>query len=125
MLDKMKERIKFLREKLGKSQEEFGKELGLSRNYISLVENGQRNLSDQSLKVLCSLYSVNEEWVRTGKGNMEKSRTKNQEVFDFANKVMDLPDKKFKKRFIEALAKLDERDWECLEKIVLEITKEG
>ena len=51
--------------------------------------------------------------------------TKNQEVFDFANKVMDLPDKKFKKRFIEALAKLDERDWECLEKIVLEITKEG
>lgn len=38
---------------------------------------------------------------------------------------MDLPDKKFKKRFIEALAKLDERDWECLEKIVLEITKEG
>ena len=44
----MKERIKFLREKLGKSQEEFGKELGLSRNYISLIENGQRNLSDQS-----------------------------------------------------------------------------
>ena len=121
----MKERIKFLREKLGKSQEEFGKELGLSRNYISLIENGQRNLSDQSLKVLCSLYSVNEEWVRTGKGNMEKSRTKNQEVFDFANKVMDLPDKKFKKRFIEALAKLDERDWECLEKIVLEITKKS
>ena len=48
----MKTRIKEIRESLKKSQEQFAKDLGLSRNYISLVENGQRNLSEQSIKVL-------------------------------------------------------------------------
>lgn len=120
----MNNRIKQLREYLGKNQEKFGEELGLSRNYISLVENGQRNLSEQSFKVLCSLYNVNEDWLRTGEGKMFKSRTKNEEIVAFANSVMLLEDDKFKRRFIEALIKLDERDWEVLEKIIIKLEKE-
>ena len=76
----LKDRIKALRERLGKSQDEFGKDLGLTRNYISLIENGQRNLSDQSIKVLCSLYDVNEKWLRTGNGEMFIPKTKNEQI---------------------------------------------
>ena len=45
----MYEQIKQLRKSLGMSQEKFAKEIGLTKNFISLVETGQRNLSTQSM----------------------------------------------------------------------------
>ena len=66
----MNDRIKKIRKKLSMTQKEFAEKLGLTKNYISLVETGQRNLSDQSIKVLCTEFNINEEWLRTGKGDM-------------------------------------------------------
>lgn len=120
----MNERLRALRELLNKSQDEFGKDLGLSRNYISLLENGQRNLSEQSIKVLCNEFSVNENWLRTGQGDMFKPRTKNEELLSFVNDVMELEDDSFKKKLVNALAKLDTKDWECLENIASKLSEE-
>lgn len=113
----MNDRIKALRKELKMSQDVFAEKLGLTKNYISLVENGNRNLSEQSIKVLCSILNVNEEWLRTGSGKMFNSRTRNQEIGAFANEVMMLDDDNFKKKFIDALIKLDSKDWEHLEEI--------
>ena len=41
----MNERIKLLRKELNLSQELFADRLGLTKNYISLVENGNRTIS--------------------------------------------------------------------------------
>ena len=119
----MNERIKELREKLGKSQEEFANELELSRNYISLVENGQRNLSQQSLKVLCSLYSVNEKWLRGGTGEMFEPITKDDEISKLFGEVLKEGNDDFKRRLISALAKLDDVGWEKLENLIDNISK--
>lgn len=118
----MNERIRELREKLGKSQEEFANELELSRNYISLVENGQRNLSQQSLKVLCSLYSVNEEWLRNGTGKMFRPITKNDEISKLFGEVLKGNDDDFKRRLINALARLDNDGWKKLENLIDDIS---
>lgn len=111
----MKERIKTLRKELRLSQDAFAEKLGLTKNYISLIENGNRNLSEQSIKVLCSTLDVNEKWLRTGNGEMFKSRTREQEIGAFVNDIMELQDDNFKKKLISALARLDTKDWECLE----------
>ena len=66
----MNERIKILRKELKMSQDAFAKKLGLTKNYISLVESGNRNLSRQSIKVLCSIFNISEEWLRNGNGVM-------------------------------------------------------
>lgn len=71
----MNERIKALRKKLKMSQDIFAEKLGLTKNYISLIENGNRSLSRQSIKVLCSMFNVNEDWLQNGTGNMFKSET--------------------------------------------------
>ena len=71
----MNERIKALRKKLKMSQDIFAEKLGLTKNYISLIENGNRSLSRQSMKVLCSMFNVNEDWLRNGIGDMFKSET--------------------------------------------------
>ena len=114
----MNKRIRELRETLKKSQDEFAKELELSRNYISLVENGQRNLSSQSIKLLCSIHNVNEEWLRTGNGEMFQPITKNDEISKLFGEVLKESNDDFKRRLISALAKLDDVGWGKLENLI-------
>ena len=119
----MKNRIKELRESLGKSKGELAKDLGLSRNYISLVEKGNRNLSEQSQKVLCSLYNVNEEWLKSGTGEMFCQIDKNDEISKLFGEVIKEDDGDFKRRLVNALAKLDDDGWKTLEILIDSISK--
>ena len=59
-----------LREQLGYSQEAFAKEVGLTKNYISLVENGKRTFAERTLKDICRKFDVREEWLQSGVGEM-------------------------------------------------------
>lgn len=68
----MNERLRKLRKSLGLTLEKFGEPLGVQKTAISNLENGNRNLTDQMIKAICNTYSVNEEWLRTGEGNMMK-----------------------------------------------------
>lgn len=52
------------------NQEEFAERLNLSRNFINQVENGKRNLSDRTILDICREFNINEEWLRTGEGEM-------------------------------------------------------
>lgn len=122
----MKDRIIKIRKENGKTQDEFAEIMGISKNYVSLIENGKKTPGDRLISDICLEFNVNEDWLRTGTGEMKKSLTRNQEIGAFANEVMDLPDEDFKKRFIEALTKLDSRDWETIQKIVDSVlSKEG
>lgn len=121
----MNERFKKVRLMAGLSQEEFGKKIGIeSRGHISALESGNKNITDRIVNDVCREFNVNEEWIRTGNGEPTIKRTRRQEIGAFANEVMDLPDENIKKRLIEALVKLDERDWETIAKIA-DSLKEG
>ena len=120
----MNDRIKELRKKLNMSQDVFAKTLGLTKNYISLVENGSRNLSEQSLKILCSALNVNEDWLRNGTGEMFLKLTKDEEIANMLGEIHNDSGNHFKRRFVAALAKLNESDWDSLEKLVDEIVKQ-
>lgn len=120
----MKERIKKIRNYFGLTQQKFANRLGLKRQTIAAYEIGNIEPSDSTLLLICKEFNINENWLRYGKGEMKKSLTKNQEIGAFANEVMNLPDEAFKKRFIDALKKLDEKDWENLEKIANKLLKE-
>ena len=66
----MNERIKELRKHLGLTLEEFGKRLGVTRSAIGHLERGERTLTDQMFLSICREFDVNEEWLRTGEGEM-------------------------------------------------------
>lgn len=121
----MKERIKYLRKNiLGLTQEKFAESIGLKRNTIAMYEIGDKMPSERTIKDICRVFSVNETWLRTGEGEMFKKRTRNQEIADFVNDIMEDVDDSFKKRFLDALSKLTASDWEVLEKISKKLTKE-
>lgn len=66
----MKERIKSIRKSLGLTQEQFSDKLNLSRNYIAQLEIGTKVPSDRTISDICREYNINEQWLRTGEGEM-------------------------------------------------------
>ena len=120
----MNERIKQIREYLEMSRSEFGKKLGVSGDVVNNLERGRVEIKEDRIKLVCSVFGVDESWLRTGNGEMYQSSTKNQEISDFLNDVMELDDKKFKKRFIESFARLDENDWKHIVENAKKLLKE-
>lgn len=115
-------RIKEIRDFLDLTQEEFGKRIGSARNTIANYENGNRNPSNSVLLSICREFNVNENWLRTGEGEMLNVLTRNQIITDFLGDVIQ-EDGTFKKRLIEALAKMNESGWIELEKLANELIK--
>ena len=68
----MNTRIKEIRKKDGSSQEKFGKVIGVSRDTIANIEAGRIEIKDIFITSICREFSINEEWLRTGKGEMYK-----------------------------------------------------
>lgn len=66
----MNERIKQIRKKSGLSQDDFGNAIGITRSSVSLLESGRNNPSEQTIRLICTEFNVNEEWLRTGEGEM-------------------------------------------------------
>lgn len=66
----MNERLTQLRMHLNLSQEEMGTKIGVSRFSISNYESGKRNLTDRTIADICREFRVNEEWFRSGIGEM-------------------------------------------------------
>jgi HTH-type transcriptional regulator/antitoxin PezA len=110
------ERIEILRKDLSMSRRVFGEKLGVSESVIVNIEYDRLKRPDQKeslYKLICKEFNVNEEWLRTGNGEMFIPLTRDQLITDFAADLI-MENDTFKKRLVEALAKLDENEWEKL-----------
>lgn len=117
----MGERVKELRKALGLSGEKFGEKIGVTRSAISDIERGRNGLSDSNILAICREFNVNEEWLRTGTGEMFKDMTLDEEIISFIGEIQWDTSSTFKKRFISAIAKLSEEEWNVLEKIIVDM----
>lgn len=114
------QRVKELRKELNLTLEKFGKPLGVGKTAISNIENDSRGLTDQMIISICREYNANEEWLRTGEGEMFVPLTRNQVITDFAADLIKEKDS-FKSKLIEALANLSEDEWKVLEKLATDL----
>ena len=69
-IEMFKDRIKHIRKELKLTQEEFSKQVGLSRGAYAKYEYGDVQPTDLIFKVVSSEFKVNEQWLRTGEGEM-------------------------------------------------------
>lgn len=119
----MNDRIKDIRKSLHMTQDEFATKIGLSRNFIAQVENGTKNPSERTVSDICREFDVNEEWLRTGTGEMFIQKSKDEQIAEMLADIQISGDNNFKHRLISALAKLDDNGWDALEGLIDEITK--
>lgn len=116
----MKDRLKEIRKNhnKGKTQDMFADFLGIPKQNISSYEIGRRTPSDAVIQLICEKCNVNEEWLRTGEGEMLNPVTKNDEISKLFGDVIKNNESDFKHRLINALAKLDEDGWNKLENLI-------
>ncbi|WP_170313630.1 helix-turn-helix domain-containing protein [Lacrimispora amygdalina] len=60
------DRIKQIRKESGCNQREFASQLGLTQSGVSYMEQPGSTVADSSIKSICSIYNLNEEWLRHG-----------------------------------------------------------
>lgn len=117
------ERLRNIRKTLNLTLEKFGKKLGVGKTAISKLEKGENSITDQMMLSICREYNVNENWLRTGEGDMFIKMTRNDEISQFVGQLMATEDDSFKKRLVSALAALDENGWDILEQFLDSIQK--
>lgn len=122
----MNSRIKELRKALDKSQEEFGKILGLSKSGVSEIEAGRRNVTEQHIIMLKNYTDVvygniNEDWIRYGTGEMFLPMDRETEIAKLTVDLLTEESDSFKNRLISALARLSVDEWELLEKLFKDV----
>ena len=119
----MNERIKKVRNSLNISQTDFAQKLSVSRSAVCKMESGENYPSEQTIKLMCNEFSVNEEWLRTGNGEMFIPKSKEQLFAELLGEAIKADENDFKRRLFLALSKLDDSGWENLEKLIDSIAK--
>jgi transcriptional regulator with XRE-family HTH domain len=110
----MKDRIREVREHFGLSMEKFGSRIGIGKASISLLESGKNNPSVQTITLICREFGVNEQWLRTGEGEMfEQTRAS---VLDRLSTEYDLSMEQ--RSVIEAFLDLDPQERDVILKYV-------
>lgn len=124
----MNERIKELRKALGLTQQDFADRIGSVQNTITGYETGRRAPSNQVVALICREFNVNENWLRTGEGQMFIQVSRDEEIAAFIGDVLSGETGDFRRRLISVLSRLDADQWGLLEHIAEELAqmeKEG
>lgn len=119
----MNSRIKQIRLAKKETQAAFAAELGLSRNYIALMETGERTPSDRTIRDICQKYGVDEVWLRTGVGEMFRPRTREDEITAFFADLLSPDATDFQRDFVAILATLSPEAWDLMEKKLNELAE--
>lgn len=119
----MKDRIRKIRKELDLTQQEFAGKIGMKQNTIATYEMGRTNPSDQCIRSICREFGVNEDWLRTGEGDMFEQLTDQEKLMKYTALLLKGKDSAVVSA-IQALIityeQLDDASKATLEKIALQ-----
>lgn len=111
----MNERIFAVRKSAGLTQEEFAAAIGLSKNFIWMIEKGDRTPSDRTIMDICREFSVSERWLRTGEGDMMIPKEPDAQLDEILGQIASSEDELIKK-IIKAYWALDDKEKAAIRK---------
>lgn len=116
----MNERIRLLRKELGLNQSDFGNKIGVKQGTVAGYESGARTPLDAVVSSICREFDVNEEWLRTGEGEMFEQMTEQQKLLKYTGMLLKDKDSEIVnaiQSFIVTYEQLDDTSKATLEKI--------
>ena len=120
----MNTRIKYVRKEIAKmTLVQFGEKIGVSAASVSAIELGKNGPSDQTIRSICREFGIREEWLRTGEGDIQIARARDEVIADFLGDVIADEPENFRKRLVAAMAAWTEKDWENLAHLAETITE--
>ena len=111
------ERVAQLIKTLGMTQTAFATQLHVTQSFVSLLCKGGSGVSDRTISDICAEFSVNEEWLRDGTGEMFAVVSRDDVIAAYLGQLLSGDDasKDFQRRLIQALAKLTPEQWQEVE----------
>ena len=119
----MHERIKQLRKQLKINQSEFGSRIGISRDTIANIEGNRIEIKDIYVLSICKEFNVNEDWLRTGEGEMFNRSDEDEELAAIVGRVLAGEDE-FRKALYRQIGTCDQKYIDMLKEFVENIYKD-
>lgn len=116
-METINERIARCIEALGVKKTCFAQKLNVSQAFITRMTKGVSNPSDRTISDICREFNVNEEWLRTGEGEMFVRMSRKEEIASFFSEIGKGKDDDFQVRLISVLSRLNTEQWKLLESI--------
>lgn len=120
----MNERIKLLVDTLKIKKAEFARRLNLSQPFVSELCSGKNNPSDRTISDICREFNVNENWLRTGGGEMFVTLSREEELTDFLGDLIKGERGDFARRLVTVLSRMTPDEWDMLERKAKELMEE-
>ena len=117
----MNQRIKHLRKDVLKiSQKDFAERLGLSENFVWMVEKGSRIPSDRTISDMCRIFDIQEAWLRDGLEPMRAAKSREEEIAELVGNALQ-GSSEFKKAVIKMICSRSDKELEVLHEALLDV----
>lgn len=119
----LSQRIRKVIDTIGIKKTIFAEKLNVSQAFVSQMCSGASQPSDRTIADICRTFDVNEDWLRTGEGEMFVQKSRDEQLAAFFGDVLSgEPD--FRRRFIAVLSRLNEDEWKLLENMAAKLVNE-
>lgn len=116
----MKSRIVKVRQDAGMTQTAFADKIGLSKNYVWMIENGQREPGDRTISDICRIFGIREEWLRYGIEPMKAPRSEEEEIAEMVGAALT-GSSKLKRAVVRMICSKSEEELAKLEAMLREL----
>ena len=114
------ERIKQLRKELHLTQVELGKLIGIQGASVSQIEANASGMTEAAIKLICSTYKVNYQWLTEGQGEMMQDLS----LEDLVDRYM-AGESPLAVSIMKAFVRLPDEEWVKFRNMIDRIKNEG
>lgn len=105
----MNKRICEVRKSVSLSMRSFGEKIGISGQSVARLESGENNPSEQTIRAICSEFSINRDWLEFGVGEMSVQKPLIPELI---HNLRNYP------KSLQALSSLTPEEWQVFENML-------
>lgn len=110
----MNKRIKELRKALKLTQQGFANALNISKSTIEAYEYRNVTVTDRTVNDICRVFHVNEDWLRSGEGEMFLAPTREDEIAEMTARMFKAEDSDYRFQLERILNTVDDEQMEAL-----------
>ena len=123
-MQEIAERITKVIKDKAKTKTEFAEKLNISQSFVSRLASGEKEPSDRTIADICREFDVNEDWLRTGRGDPYIQLSRDEELAQFFGDVMKGEDPDFRRRLLSVMSRLTTDEWALLEQMAWKLVDE-
>lgn len=116
---------RLIQDKTGGNKSKFARQLNVTPAYISKLCKDKENIpSDRTIADICREFNVNDDWLRTGRGDPYIQLSRDEELAQFFGDVMKGEDPDFRRRLLSVMSRLTTDEWALLEQMAWKLVDE-